>query len=139
MGRNNYPLLILEESFETTNISVSFAEHTPPQKLFGIFPFGETGVGHGLVTFGVRSEGVSLHDAGHKDSQPRTSLSNIDFNIYFNKARKTTPGHEMEHVRYITGQFLKNGTIKNASYQHQFIIGTSRVPTIQQLIQLKNN
>ena len=45
----------------------------------------------------------------------------------------------MEHVRYITGQFLKNKTIKKARYQHDYIIGTSRVPTIQELIRLNNN
>jgi RHS repeat-associated protein len=115
---------------ESTNVTVSFATHSPYPKVLGVrvpLPFTYSGVAYGLTTFGLRNEDVAKHDRGHKDSTPRTSLSNIDFNIYLSpenvRSYEKTARHEMKHVLYITGQFLNGGVIKNAKYQHEKIIG----------------
>lgn len=133
--------------FETTNITFSFATETPAKSmLFGLIEYGSNNVGYGLTTFGVRGEPVSGYDPGKTASNPRTTLDNINFNVYLNPERSrglggvNTSQHEMQHVRYVSGQFLKGQTIQNGAYQHSYIIGRpGKVPTIQDLKRLKKN
>ena len=145
-GKEELAAFDIGGEFEATNITFSFATETPAKTLFGIIEYGSNNVGYGLTTFGVRGEPVSGYDPGKNASEPRTTLDNINFNVYLNPERYrglggvNTSQHEMLHVRYISGQFLKGQTIQNGAYQHSYVIGRpGKVPTIQELKSLKNN
>ena len=133
--------------FETTNITFSFATETPAKSTWFGLKYGSHNVaGFGLTTFGVRGEPVSGYDPGKNESTTRTSLDNINFNVYLNPERsrglgdRNTSRHEMGHVKYISGQFLKGiGTvIRNGIVQHgdHHIIPKPPIPSIQQLIKM---
>ena len=146
-GKEELAAFDIGGEFETTNITFSFATESPGKPiLFGLAKYGSTNIHYGLVAFGVRGEPIYSYDAGGKASMPRTTLDNINFNIYLNPnytrgyGERNTSRHEMEHVRYISGQFLRGELIRSGRYQHDYILGRpGMVPTVPQLIKMKKN
>ena len=149
-GREELAAFHIGGEFESTNITVSFADRAPgAPRLFGLYEKRGTMVSYGLTTFGDRSEPVYNHDSGIRPSYPETDISNIDFNIYLNpgdvrgRGEPSTARHEMGHVRYITGQFLKNERIENGFSQHSSVFDSAGhptgMPTVQELIRMSRS
>ena len=146
-GKEELAAFDIGGEFETTNITFSFATESPSQTFLGFtLPFTNKGVGYGLTTFGLRNEPLHQHGTGESASVVRTSLGNIDFNVYLSpvnvRNREYTARHEMGHVRYLTGRFLQGmGTpILSGPAQDGKVHGIRKpyIPTVHELIRMKN-